>query len=427
MKKKTNTFQVENVELEKEKFYKEVRKIRKEIPVKYNKVLLLNTLLDSNTDLSVSITTRGDGKSYNYLRALIKLAEKFPWFKITLLGRHYTIRQSYEQLVEKIVFETGYAPSDFFIKSMPHYSLAYLKGSPIMLITDLNHASDLKLESNILADYRIIVYDEFLAIGDDYLINESIKLKTIFESIQRGDYPMIPTPKIVLLGNPVNFDSPLLSYWGLMDMMEHQQINTIKHHTRYDKAGNYLFGVQMERWRNDNINEHKQKGLFTDDEGSISGEFKINKALIASDTEKEAIKYDTTIKIDDLTYMIIHFNDSKHFYIQIDGITRSEYDYCLRLSDVNGEATLIKQEELNPKFAIYYEKELIKFADTFSLNYVDRQKELQYINIYRVISLETQHKRAGVYDDVKHNQRKYKLSHEGALKHRFLNEYLGGY
>ena len=55
------------------KYQKELAKIRKGIPKKYNQLEFMNFLDDEEIDMLVSITTRGDGKTYNVLRALALL------------------------------------------------------------------------------------------------------------------------------------------------------------------------------------------------------------------------------------------------------------------------------------------------------------------------------------------------------------------
>ena len=57
--------------------HKELAAIRKNIPDKYNQVLMLDYLDDPDVDLMFSITTRSDGKTFNYLYALAELNIKF--------------------------------------------------------------------------------------------------------------------------------------------------------------------------------------------------------------------------------------------------------------------------------------------------------------------------------------------------------------
>ena len=54
-------------ESKEDQLIKYLNKCRKNIPEKYNHGLLLDYLCDDRVDLLFSITTRGDGKTFNYL------------------------------------------------------------------------------------------------------------------------------------------------------------------------------------------------------------------------------------------------------------------------------------------------------------------------------------------------------------------------
>jgi len=88
-----------------EQYKTELEKIRAKIPEQYNKALLLDYLLDPNYDLFSSITTRGDGKTYNYFSTIIKLTQKFSDFKFTVITRHFTLRGTMVDMLEKIIIE----------------------------------------------------------------------------------------------------------------------------------------------------------------------------------------------------------------------------------------------------------------------------------------------------------------------------------
>ena len=70
------------------KLKKELEKIRKNIPEKYNQVELLDQLYNDNIDLLFSITTRTDGKTFNYLYALARLSLKFDLYVFCAASSH---------------------------------------------------------------------------------------------------------------------------------------------------------------------------------------------------------------------------------------------------------------------------------------------------------------------------------------------------
>src|SRR5699024_12156242 len=82
----------------------------------------------------------------------------------------------------------------------------------IAVISSLNDATELKYSSNFLKKYPIMVYDEFLALQNDYLPDEWERLKTIYESIDRNqDITLIKKTKIIYLRNTEKFDRTVLN------------------------------------------------------------------------------------------------------------------------------------------------------------------------------------------------------------------------
>lgn len=360
-----------------EQFNAEVVALRKKIPEEYNKILLLDYVTDPKYDLFSSITTRGDGKSYNYFLALMKLALKFPEFKLTIITRHFTLRSTMVDLLDKILMEKNVVKrDDIYFKTTPQYVMLYLKKKPVAIISDLNAVSDLKYASNVLKDFRFIVYDEFLALNGDYAPDEPQRLQTLYESIDRGKNELLPNPKILLLGNPVNFDSPLLSYWSLFNMLEKQPMNTVI------TNGN----IVQERFKNDNVNNMKNHRLFKDTNGSISGEFRTNKMLIVPEQIKSTMTSQIVVKLKDEYYLTIHFNSKSEYYVQIDGTPKNIYDYCFNLVDMTPNTRLIQDRDLREINIRNYKNLKILFSDTFSINYIDKNSYIMYISITQLIA-----------------------------------------
>lgn len=406
-----------------QKFNDEIVSLRKKIPDEYNKAMLLDYITDPNVDLMSSITTRGDGKSYNYFNMMMQLAQKFDEFKLTIITRHFTLRTVMADLLEKILTEQKYKRDDIYFKTTPHYIMLYIKKKPVAIISDLNAVSDLKYASNILKDYKFIVYDEFLALNGDYLPDEPQRLQTLYESIDRGLNDLLPNPKILLLGNPVNFDSPLLSYWSLFNMLEKQPMNTII------QNGN----IVQERFKNDNVNAKKNHRLFVDENGSISGEFKTNTLLIAPESLKLAYTSSIIIKLKDSQYLTVHYNpdptsSNNEYYIQVDGTPKNIYDYCFNLVDVNPKTRLIDPERDMHESNVYkYQKNKILFSDTFSINYVDKENYIMYISISHLIARAKRVANTDPYAFAKVTEKQSEQSRLKNLKQKLFAEYLGGY
>ncbi len=182
---------------------------KKYVPDKYNQISLVDELMNEDIDHYISISNRSDGKSFNYIQFFIKFAIDYG-VKFMLISRNYTVRDSYQELMQRVIDKSdAFDNQQFgFINSQYYRALIHQK-QRIAIITDLNSATNLKYLSNFLADYPIIIYDEFLAIEGDYLTDEWTRLETIYSSVDRNeDIPFIHFPKLFYLGNAVNFSSP---------------------------------------------------------------------------------------------------------------------------------------------------------------------------------------------------------------------------
>lgn len=358
-------------------FNKDVQKIRSEIPKQYNKVLLLDEILNPDIDLFISITTRGDGKTYGYFKALLTLAMKYEDFSFMAVARHYTLRNAYAIMIEQIMYDNKMASDSLIIRRKDHYIEILANQKSIAIITDLMAATDLKYHSAVLRHYRFIVYDEFLAIEGDYLPDEPERLKTIYESVDRGTNSLLPNPKLLLIGNPVNYNSPLLSYFNLFDNLDNQEMNTVK---RFDN-------VLIERFRNESINEVKNNRLFSKtNNSSITGEFKRNTALVITTALKKTMPYSFTIKLSGTTNLIVHYSTARDYYLSVNDIPNTEYEYCTDMLDYKKGVRLLDKYDYSPFNEDDYTEHRVLFADTFSIGFFDRVPKIKQLSIKELIT-----------------------------------------
>ena len=359
------------------KFNKEIEKLRADIPAQYNKVLTLDYLLKPEIDMLVSITTRGDGKSYQYFYVLLKLAMKFKEFKLCIIARHYTLRNAYGQLIEQIFNDNGVQMKDFVLRRTDFYIQVYYKNEQIALITDLGAATDLKYHSAVLRHFRMIVYDEFLALDGDYLPDEPDRLKTIYESIDRGENELLPNPKLLLIGNPVNFNSPLLAYWDMFNYLETQKMNTVK------QFGN----IVIERFRNDHINEQKNARLFNKkDNSSVTGEFKQNTALVVKSAMKHTYNYQFSIMLDNSYHLTVSYYDTSNYYLSVNSTQIDDYMYTIPMLQYKQDVRILADWDFNESFEWQYIDHKILFADTFTIDYFDKHPRLKQLDITNLIN-----------------------------------------
>lgn len=341
-----------------DKFKKELENIRKNIPEKYNQVKLLDQLCNNKVDLLFSITTRTDGKTFNYLYALAKLSEAFD-FTTIIIVRHMELRGAMVSQITN-VYETmdDLKQGDLYPNINIEYIQMMYKDKIPFIIVDLNNANDLKNYSSILKKANLILYDEFLSVGGQYTDHEFLKFKTIFETMDRGTNSNMQYTnnrrKAIFLGNPVDFGSEFLSYWKLYQYLEHQPMNTIKVYKN----------VAIERRKNKVAQENKNNRIFnsTDNE-SITGTFNINTWAIKEpkDLDKKII-----IKTVD-KYIVIHLEKTP--VLEVTQIEKN-YKYNTDLKDNNNNSTYLKTTYYNDNFLKKYNRKLFNFANQYSKDYI---------------------------------------------------------
>lgn len=358
-----------------------VQKFRKTIPEQYNQIELMDKLMNKDVDFLISISNRSDGKTFNYISFFMKLAIDFD-IKFILLSRHFTLRKAYRELLTKIAMEhKGLKENQLYFRNTDDYIAVGYGDKEIGIVTDLNNATDLKYHSNYIKDFPIIIYDEFLALESDYLVDEWEKLKTIYESVDRnhGNIPYLEIPKIVLLGNAVNFSSPLLANLNIYNILQKHKINS---HRQY---GN----VNLEMRRNDNSNEKRNTRAFnSDNDAMTTGEFDFNTYNLADDSLRNHISKNGDffyIKTD-TTYLKIMYNVND-YQTNIKVVPYTEtYTFCTEVSDVDKGATFLKEnfyKETHSKK--YYNPSNLHFDNAYTKHYVVSDMRLIDLNINKII------------------------------------------
>lgn len=390
-------------------------KIRKDIPKQYNKVLLLNYLTDPDVRLLMSITTRGDGKTYNYLLALIKIALKFDRFKFMLLSRHFTLRSVYEDTLRDIINENfKLGKRDLFFDVSDQYTIMYINDNPICLITELKKATDLKYSSQILRHYRLIVYDEFIALRGDYLPDEAMMLKTIYESVARPDNSgILEIPKIMLLGNPVNFDSPLFSFFDLYQVLEKQKLGTIEKHGK----------VVIERFKNSEATKSIDRDIFggTNDY-SYGGEFITNKKLVATPFMITHYKNEIGILLSGDRYLVIHYDVNHNFYLEITYKKPKKIKYTTTLLGLEQNVTYLDEWYYYDGYEQDHNDGLIKYANTYTITQFDNDIMLKQLDYWDLIAEDRPRK--VLEPDAIDDEKQLKLEEDQRVIDHLRNEYL---
>ena len=369
----------------------------KYLPEEYNQLELLDHLCDEDIDHYMSITTRGDGKSFNYISAVSYLCYHLN-MGCTLLVRHFTLQDKMRELVEDIFSTIRWFdyPKDFHIRSTSDYLIVSIADKDVLLITDINNASDLKQSSAVLKNFPIILYDEFLTLTDDYCKNEYEKIRTIYKSIDRiKDRPYIKTPKCIYLANPVNFDSPLLPSLKIYNQLQTQEINTMKQYRN----------VLLELRRNDTRNDGKNTRAFPDEyDSDVTGQFDFsNYKLVSEDQYLKIFQHSKSVKIKLPEKMMLHFieNNGK-MIISIERSDNTE-QYCFDLTDEKEDCQYLTEKYYKTSFIKKHEKGLFLYKDSFSKTYVQRDSRLMSINLFKLIPSSKSVTTEETYEKVKQN------------------------
>lgn len=371
-------------EKERKKLTKFTDKFRSNIPDHYNQIELVDDLFNNDIDFLISISNRSDGKTFNYISYFMRLSIDYD-IKFMLVARHYTLRKAYSELIEKIGMDhKAFQSDEFSLRRTDDYLEIYYSGKSLCLITDLNNATDLKYHSNFIKEYPIIVYDEFLALESDYLIDEWDKLKTIYESIDRnhGNIPYLEIPKIVLLGNAVNFSSPLLANLNIYEKLQH--------HSKFAMNSKRQYGnVMLEMRRNDFSNEKRNTRAFnTENDAMTTGEFDFNTFNLADDGLRNHISSNGDffyIKTP-TNYIKVSYNVSDYqANLKVVPYTES-YQFCTDVHDVERDALFLKDTFYKEQHSKrYYNPSNLHFDNAYSKTFILNEGNYIDININKLI------------------------------------------
>lgn len=372
------------LEKDRKKIEKFTQKFREKIPDHYNQIELVDDLFNLDIDYLISISNRSDGKTFNYVSYFMRLAIEFD-IKFMMIARHYTIRKAYVDLIEKIGLEhKSFNADEFSERRTDEYTELFYNGKPICVITDLNSATDLKYHSNYIKDYPIIVYDEFLALESDYLPDEWDKLKTIYESVDRnhGNIPYLKIPKIVLLGNAVNFSSPLLANLNIYEKLQHHSKFAMNTKRCYNN-------IMLEMRRNDFSNENRNTRAFNSENDSMTtGEFDFNTFNLADDPLRNHIS-----SFGNFFYIKTPMNYIKVMYNLSDYQTNikivpyaDKYDFCTDIHDVEKDALYLKENFYKDNHSKrYYNPSNLHFDNAYSKTFMLNESNFVDININKLI------------------------------------------
>ena len=315
---------------------------KKYIPKRYNQLHLMTDLLDPGIDHYLSISNRSDGKSYNHIHFLLNFSKDFG-VGLTLVCRNFTVRDSYMEIIRKIGDESPLLDNrKLQFRKTQFYTVVIYDDLELAIITDLNEATNLKYYSNYIQKFPVIVYDEFLALESDYLPDEWERLKTIYGSINRDDdIPLIHVPKLIYLGNAVNFSSPILANLDLYNALEKHKINTKR---QYEN-------ILLEMRLNKNANESRNLRAFNEKKDDMTyGKFTINAHKLATETDRKIINKNPRyiyVKLHRDFLKVTYNLDERLILLSVIGYAE-KYDFNLKLNDNRPESVYLNEDYFDP-------------------------------------------------------------------------------
>lgn len=302
----------------------------------YDKSLLLNHLFDDDILHLVDISNRRSGKSYGYFSKMIDIAYRFD-LKFMAIVRHDDLKKSIIELIDEIFGDIDHLDQSKLVPfKTPNYVKIQYKGKDICLITDLNSCSDFKFDSQVAKHFPILVYDEFLALEGDYNPNEYEQLKTIYKTVDRADNKFGIKPKIIYLGNAVNFSSPILPALKLFGALASHELNTIQ---KYNES------ILLYLHKNEEVNKLVTKQLFPIDDPEndpmMTAKFDFNAFLVAPYNKQDAIIStceEFAIKLTEGYYCVVYYNQHAQLYM-LDITTQPQnYLYNVEIQDTTEQS-----------------------------------------------------------------------------------------
>lgn len=384
-------------EKERRKYYDYVNKFRKKyVPKDYNQVKLLYDICKPDVTHLFSLSNRSDGKTTNYVHFFINLALKNEALKFALMVRHWDLKVAMEEQVVDIVETFDDLDIDkLMFKRTPQYTTIWYNNKNIGITYDMNKATDLKNASGVLKKYPIIIYDEFLALPDDYVPNEFTKLQRIYSTTDKnGILPLIGHPKIIYLGNAENFMSPILAGLKLYNILENHPINEKRLYPTKE------FGtIAIENHYNESVNEKINRNAFGNQSASMyTGQFHVNKYNIITDDERKQIESDKQffyIKYGSQYIRVTYNQKTYKSYLTIESYLPPEYDYQFNteIADNTDNSVYLKESFYDEDHIKKYAKGMYLFDNAYtkemitSDNFIARLKINSLINYYKTFVL----------------------------------------
>lgn len=353
------------------------------IPEQFNQLDMLSFIYQDDIDISMSITSRSDGKTTGAAAGLFELGVECGYKTMIILPTDYVQRGMTDDIIETVGIYTDYNPQEILIRKRKFATELTYKGHTIMALCNLDDAMELKHNKEFMSQFRLFWFDEFIRFSNSYRPDEVLRYQTLFDTMDKDFNSPYPV-KALFTGNPLNFDSPFFAEWDLYKVLAEHELNTSKVYSMDIEDVDNVFNVNimLEIRKNIEVNKMKSKQIFRDRSGSNSGEFKFNSWHVERPSLHDPYRQ-TILKVDDMNYIYIYKQNDK-LYLQVKAYAKQP-ECCLNLADIDDNVPYLPEHMRKPKYAKKFEFGEYYFMDSYSKNTIINTLGLTHINFHAVL------------------------------------------
>lgn len=371
------------------------KKIADTPDIYYQPVGLKEALLDDKAYLHMNISNRRDGKSFTTTDILDDMMLKFK-AKVLFLARDERSRVSYYNQMVKVIKETGNYKEEFleYRNIQRWYINIYYQSEHIASIIDYSEIDSLKNESAFLSQFSIIFMDEFIVQPYRYLRNEYTLLKVLYKSVNRNNPErLFQLPKMFFAGNATNFDSPILSGFDLLNIVETQELNT---HETYNRNS---VNIIIEKHKNENANVDEESDMFPDEneDANSLGDFVFNNYNIEKNSP---LMEQLVIDMNEFYLYVYYTHNSSKILFEIKG-TASSYDFCISKNSEDEYVTYL--DKLFYQNPFKFDKIPARYVNSYSKSFITSDNLIKSMKFYKIISIHKKKKANKPISDEKYN------------------------
>lgn len=371
------------------------KKIEDTPDIYYQPVGLKEALLDDKAYLHMNISNRRDGKSFTTTDIFNDVMLKFK-AKVLFLARDERSRVSYYNQMVKVIKETGNYKEEFleYRNIQRWYINIYYQSEHIASIIDYSEIDSLKNESAFLSQFSIIFMDEFIVQPYRYLRNEYTLLKVLYKSVNRNNPErLFQLPKMFFAGNATNFDSPILSGFDLLNIVETQELNT---HETYNRNS---VNIIIEKHKNENANVDEESDMFPDEneDANSLGDFVFNNYNIEKNSP---LMEQLVIDMNEFYLYVYYTHNSSKLLFEIKG-TASSYDFCISKNSEDEYVTYL--DKLFYQNPFKFDKIPARYVNSYSKSFITSDNLIKSMKFYKIISIHKKKKASKPISDEKYN------------------------